>query len=202
MSPHVACCRCQQWRQDRLPQTFTSYDPSRWSQLSSQVHSQRISGFLTSYSADSNAWSNTIFWSDEPTSDASGSWLLVVLNRQHNTKQNKIAIWGYGRPRSCLDQKRPQKYLELMLSNMLRPTFVPNLVVLTWTRASAALDWLTLPLSIKTTRPDPPLHPHPPSKFKPNSTARSNRFSSGTPCVTLWNSLCSIPVTWVSTHNY
>ena len=73
-----------------LPQTFTPYDPSCWSQLSSQVHSQRISGFLASYSADSNAWSNnfnTIFWSDEPTSDASGSWLQVVLNRQHNTKQ-------------------------------------------------------------------------------------------------------------------
>ena len=47
-----------------------------------------------------------------------------------------------------------------------------------------------------------PLHPNPPSKFKPNSTARFNRFSSGTPCVTLWNSLCSIPVTWVSTHNH
>ena len=58
------------------------------------------------------------------------------------------------------DQKRPPKYLELMLSNMLRPTFVPNLVVLIWTRASAALDLLTLPLSIKTTRPDPP-PPHP-----------------------------------------
>ena len=65
-----------------------------------------------------------------------------------------------GRPRSCLDQKRPPKYLELMLSNMLRPTFVPNVVVLTWTRASAALDWYTLPLSIKTTRPDlSPPHP-------------------------------------------
>ena len=92
MSPHVARCRCQQWRQDRLPQTFTPYDPSRWSQLSSQVHSQRIGGFLASYSADSNAWSNnfnTIFWSDEPTSDASGSWLPVVLNRQHNTKQKE-----------------------------------------------------------------------------------------------------------------
>ena len=89
---HVARCRCQQWRQDRLPQTFTPYDPSRWSQLSSQVYSQRISGFLASYSADSNAWSNnfnTIFWSDEPTSDARGSWLPVVLNRQHNTKQKK-----------------------------------------------------------------------------------------------------------------
>ena len=92
MSPHVARCRCQQWRQDRLPQTFTPYDPSCWSQLSSQVHSQRISGFLASYSADSNAWSNnfnTIFWSDEPTSDASGSWLSVILNRQHNTKQTR-----------------------------------------------------------------------------------------------------------------
>ena len=92
MSPHVARCRCQQWRQDRLPQTFTPYDPSRWSQLSSRVHSQRISVFLASYSADSNAWSNnfnTIFWSDEPTSDASGSWLPVVLNRQHNTKQTR-----------------------------------------------------------------------------------------------------------------
>ena len=92
MSPRVARCRCQQWRQDRLPQTFTPYDPSRRSQLSSQVHSQRISGFLASYSADSNAWSNNfnrIFWSNEPTSDASGSWLPVVLNRQHNTKQKK-----------------------------------------------------------------------------------------------------------------
>ena len=38
-----------------------------------------------SYSANSNAWSNnfnTIFWSDVPTSDASGSWLPVILNRQ------------------------------------------------------------------------------------------------------------------------
>ena len=115
-----------------------------------------------------------------------------------------------GRSHSCLDQKRPPKYLGLLLSNMLRPTFVPNLVVLTWTRASAALDWLTLPLSIKTTRPDPltphptptPPPPPPPSKFKPNSTAQSNRFSSCTSCVTPWNSLCSISVTWVSTHNY
>ena len=50
--------------------------------------------------------------------------------------------------------------------------------------------------------PTPPLHPTPPSNLKPNSTARSDRFSSGTPSVTVWNSLCSIPVTWVSTHNY
>ena len=122
------------------------------------------------------------------------------------SKLKKIAIWGWQTPQLPRPEKAP-KYLELMLSNMLRPTFVQNLVVLTWTRASAALDWLTLPSSIKTTRPDPPppppLHPNPPpSKFKPNSTAWSNRFSSGTPCVTLWNSLCSIPVTWVSTHNY
>ena len=52
------------------------------------------------------------------------------------------------------------------------------------------------------TYPHPTTAPPPPSNLKPNSTARSDRFSSGTPCVTLWNSLCSIPVTWVITHNY
>ena len=85
MNPHVARCRGQQWRQDRLPQTFTPYDPSRWSQWSSQVHSQRINGLPASYSADLNAWSNnfnTIFWSDVLASDASGSWFPVVLNKR------------------------------------------------------------------------------------------------------------------------
>ena len=134
------------------------------------------------------------------------NWLRSMSTYMASLHHNKIAIWGWQTPQLPRPEKAP-KIPRTVLSNMLRPTFVPNLVVLTWTRASAALDWLTLPLSIKTTRPDPPpptppLHPHPTSKFKPNSTARSNRFSSGTPCVTLWNSLCSIPVTWVSTHNY
>ena len=104
------------------------------------------------------------------------------------------------------DQKRPPKYLELMLSNMLRPTFVPNVVVLTLSKSIGCLRLIN-PTIINQNHPTwptptPYLHPHPPSNLKPNSTARSDRFSSGTPCVTLWNSLCSIPVTWVSTHNY
>ena len=88
-----------------------------------------------------------------------------VDEMDYTTVSTKIAIWGWQTPQLPTPEKAP-KYLELMLSNMLRPTFVPNLVVLTWTRASAAPDWLTLPLSIKTTRPDPSLHPHPPIQIQ------------------------------------
>ena len=62
----------------------------------SQVHSQRIKGFLASYSTESNAWSNnfnTIFWSDVPSSDVRGSWLPVVLNRWYDNTKKSVMSW-------------------------------------------------------------------------------------------------------------
>ena len=51
----------------------------------------------SSYSADSNARSNnfnTIFWSDVPSSDVSGSWLPVVLKRWYDNMKKKKSRVG------------------------------------------------------------------------------------------------------------
>ena len=66
MNPHVSAAIRASW----LPHTFTPYCLRHlgtlcWSQYSSQLYSQRINGFLASYSPDSNTRSNnfnTIFW--------------------------------------------------------------------------------------------------------------------------------------------